>query len=86
MVKRKSVYDLTKEFDLDVIADTWQRSYIENRIIAQIKWYDDKAIKSQKYYKRFVITSSILSAGISDFNSLNCGMSLSGYVESLLSK
>lgn len=57
-------YDVADEFNLDIITDESQRYYIEHRIIAQIKWYDSKAIKLQSKYKKLLISLAILTATV----------------------
>ena len=39
-------------------------NYIEQRVLAQIEWYDGKSAKSQKEYKRLTIISLIFGACI----------------------
>lgn len=63
-MSNKNAYDVAKEFNLSIIQDEMQRSYIENRIISQIKWYDSKAIKLQSNYKKLLIALAILTATI----------------------
>lgn len=41
-----------------------ERAYIEQRLIKQIVWYDDNAIKKQNNYKRLTIVSIILTSVI----------------------
>ena len=60
--KSQDTYDVTKEFDLNIILDNHQRMYIENRVIAQIKWYDSKAVRLQRTYKTLLISVAILTA------------------------
>lgn len=38
--------------------------YIENRILDQIDWYNDKSSKNQKHFKKWMVTSILLSACI----------------------
>lgn len=56
-------YDISQEFNLENLSPE-EKSYIENRIINQIKWYDSKAINAQKYYKKLSVISFILSSAI----------------------
>lgn len=63
-MKNKITYNISQEFDLVMIQDKSQRYYIENRIIAQIKWYDSKAIKLQQKYKISLKTLAIISISI----------------------
>lgn len=41
-----------------------EKTYIEERLINQIIWYDDKAIEKQNKYKKLTIISIVLTATI----------------------
>lgn len=57
---------ITKQYQpyLDKMEDTPLKSYIVERIIDQIKWYDKKSTEKQSRYKRLTIASVILNAAI----------------------
>lgn len=73
--KVKEQYNIADEFRYN---DDTTKSYIQNRLIGQIKWYDNKSAKEQKVYKRLSVISIIITATIPiatlllDFNYLNC--------------
>lgn len=46
----------------------FEKTYIEQRLIAQIIWYDKNSIKKQKYYKRLTIVSIVLTSFIPIFS------------------
>lgn len=48
--------DNTTKFDIN--------EYMEDRVEAQIKWYDEKSQKAQKYYKIYQIIEILLAASI----------------------
>ncbi len=60
---KKQKYDISQEFNLKNLSSE-EKDYIENRVINQIKWYDSKAIHTQKYYKSLSIFSFVLSSSI----------------------
>ena len=55
-------YNIADEFNIDTIINEEHRHYIKNRVLAQIKWYDKKAIDCQKLYKRLSYFSIILTS------------------------
>lgn len=73
--KVKEQYNIADEFRYN---DDTIKSYIQNRLIGQIKWYDNKSAKEQKVYKRLSVISIIITATIPiatlllDFNCINC--------------
>lgn len=60
---KKTMYNIQDEFNLDTL-DIYETSYITDRVLAQIKWYDNKAKKMQYKYKKFSILSFCLSSAI----------------------
>lgn len=64
ILKKNEPYKVTENFTsyLDAILDDTQKSYIRYRIMEQIDWYNNKACQSQKSFKRWMLTSIILSA------------------------
>lgn len=55
----------------------FEKTYIEQRLINQIIWYDNSAIKKQNKYKRLTIVSIILTSIIpilSIFTGYKCGV------------
>lgn len=53
---------MADEFNLDNNISKEQKHYIEHRVLAQIQWYDQKAISCQKLYKRLSYISIILTS------------------------
>jgi hypothetical protein len=60
---KKDTYDIKNEFInyLASIENGNIKTYIEERVIGQIKWYDKKSSKNQFWYKLFMIISIITS-------------------------
>lgn len=57
--------------------NVFEKNYIEQRLINQIIWYDNSAIKKQEKYKCLTITSIILTSIIpilSLFTGFKCGI------------
>lgn len=76
MFRKKSnsePYSVKKEFDpyLGQIKDNDLKNYIIERVIGQIDWYDRKSSINQNNYKKFMVTSIILSAFIPIFTLLS---------------
>lgn len=55
--------EISISFDSERYSKT-ELEYLNNRLLEQINWYDQKAIKNQKYYKNFSIASFIISSVI----------------------
>lgn len=56
-------YNISSEFNLDLLK-TYEKSYINNRVIKQMEWYDNKALSMQSHYKKLSILSFCLSSVI----------------------
>lgn len=50
--EKVNAYNIADEFNIDTAINEDHRHYIKNRVLAQIKWYDKKAIDCQKRYKQ----------------------------------
>lgn len=59
--KAKDDYNLQKEFQYPKVKDEFINNYIENRLLAQIRWYSEKSQKCQINYKNLSVCSCILS-------------------------
>lgn len=55
-------YNISGEFKYNNIKNETINTYIQNRLIAQIKWYDKKSLKLQKKYKQLSIIAIIVTA------------------------
>lgn len=55
-------YSVSNEFQYENIKDETANSYIKNRILVQIDWYDKKSIQAQKKYKILSVSSVIITA------------------------
>jgi len=64
MSNSESQYSVRNEYNsyFEDLNDAKLKSYINERILGQIDWYDRKSIYNQKIYKRSMIISIILSA------------------------
>jgi hypothetical protein len=62
----KSTYSVKDEFTYprDTSSDPRIACYISDRLLRQIDWYDQRSRKYQDLYKRLVIVSTSISAGI----------------------
>lgn len=55
-------YNIADEFNIDTVTNDEHKHYIKNRVLAQIKWYDKKAIDCQKRYKQLSCVSIVLTS------------------------
>lgn len=60
-------YSVKNEYKYEKYNNETINHYIDDRLLAQIDWYDSKSITYQKMYKRLTIVSTILSATIPIF-------------------
>ena len=60
----KYTNDIRKQFDsyLSEMNDSHLKSYIVERVIGQIVWYDQKSIEKQRLFMRLSITAIVLNA------------------------
>lgn len=60
----KNSNDIKKQFDsyLDVMVDSSLKTYIVERVLDQIAWYDKKSAEKQAYFKTLSIVAIILNA------------------------
>lgn len=60
---KRNTYDIKNEFInyLGKMENGNIKTYIEERVIGQIKWYDQKSSKNQFWYRLFMIISIIIS-------------------------
>lgn len=56
------MYSITDEFKYTEMISPSVKNYIENRLIAQIIWYDGKSGYNQKMYRHMIIITTILSS------------------------
>lgn len=63
---KKKEENIKNEFEdyLNNIKDNHIKTYIKERLIAQINWYDKKSIHNQKVYTRLIRFSIIMSGSI----------------------
>lgn len=61
-----NVYSKQNEFKyyLDKMKDIYIKTYIEERVIEQISWYENKSRSNQFWYRVFMIISIIISSSI----------------------
>ena len=60
----EKIYESEFEIYLNSIGSCERKNYIKNRVINEIQWYSKKSSGNQKWYKRFMIMSLILSSAI----------------------
>lgn len=60
---KRNTYDISNEFInyLESMEKGNIKTYIEERVVGQIKWYDKKSSKNQFWYKLFMIISIVTS-------------------------
>lgn len=60
---KRNIYDIRNEFInyLESMENGNIKTYIEERVIGQIRWYDKKSSKNEFWYKLFMIISIITS-------------------------
>lgn len=63
-------YSIKNEYQYPEEENSVMSSYIDNRLLAQIEWYDRKSALYQKNYKRFTSITFLLSACIPIFSLL----------------
>lgn len=63
MMFKRNTYDIKNEFInyLENMEKGNIKTYIEERVIGQIKWYEKKSSKNQFWYKLFMIISIVTS-------------------------
>lgn len=66
-MNKKNKYKVENQFKyyLDNMKDENMKTYIEERVIEQIKWYEKKSSRNQFWYRMFMIISIIMSGSIS---------------------
>lgn len=53
----QQVYNIEAEYQYPKFTDAKIQNYLDNRILRQIKWYDNKSIRARNWYKIWMILS-----------------------------